>query len=150
MVRIIHKIKIREARLSDVDSLRALLNIKELDWSFLLYGEYSMEYFKRLIESEEAIFLVADDKSISKIVGLAYGEFNIKEDWAELMGIAILERFRRKGIGMRFIRLFEEIIRNKRISFLEVPSHIDTLAKHMEKRGYKKGETYVYYRKELR
>ncbi len=122
--------------------MKKILNTKELGWG------YSHNYFKRLINCKEGIFLIAEHAS--KVVGVVYGEFNKKEDWAGLTGIAVLEKYRNKGIGSQLLKEFEKIIHNKNISTIELFAYIDTLAKHIHKLGYKKGGTYIICSKNLK
>lgn len=135
-------INIIKAAASDLNSMREILNIKELGWGC------PDNYFKRLISSKEGIFLVAKHKS--KIIGIIYGEFNEKEDWAELTGLAVLENYRNKGIGSRLIKEFEKIICSKNISAVEVFANMNTLAKHIHKLEYETGDSYITCRKKLK
>lgn len=135
-------INIRNAKISDIRSMKKILNTKELGW------KYSINYFKALIGKKRGIFLVAEHKS--NIIGITYGEFNEEEDWAELAGIAILEMYRNQGIGSRLLREFEKIVQSKNVSAIETYAHVNTLAKHIDKLGYEKGGVYVNCRKELK
>ena len=141
------RVRIRNATLQDMNSdlLRELLNTKEISWD----GEnYSDEYFKRLIrDKENAVFLVAEFES--EIVGIIFGEYSNKEDWAELGGVAILENYRKQGIGFQLIDKFEKIIFTKNISFIYLSAHVNTLAKYIHKLGYERGETFIDFRKKL-
>lgn len=132
-------INIHNVKLSDFGSIEKIMNTKEL-------GGMSLNYFKRLIK--EGIFLVAEQNS--KIIGIVYGEFWKKEDWAELTGVGVLKEFRNQGIGTQLIKEFEKIVYSKNIHNIELFAHIDTLAKYINKLGYKKKETYVNYTKRLK
>jgi N-acetylglutamate synthase-like GNAT family acetyltransferase len=135
-------VHILNAAISDLKFMEEILSTRELG------PKYSLNYFKRLIKSKEGIFLIAEHAS--KIVGVAYGEFSEKEDFAELTGIAVLEKYRNKGIGSQLLREFEKIIHNKNISAIELFANINTLAKHIHKLGYKKGGTYISCSKNLK
>lgn len=137
-------VNIRNARISDLASVKEILKIKELGWT----EEHSFNYLKRLINTERGIFLVAE--YASKIIGLIYGEFNEEEDWAELFGVGVSEEYRRQGISYQLIKEFEKIVKNKNISTIELFAHIDTLSKYIHKLGYKKGETYINCWKKLK
>jgi len=133
---------IHNAKIEDLENLGELLKIKEISWR----GEgYSIEYFKRLVR--EGVILVAEIDS--KIVGFVFGEFSKEEDWAELTGVAVLEEHRGKGIGSKLINEFENVIRGKKISSIEVNAHVETLAKFIHKFGYEKGESYINCKKKL-
>ena len=137
-------VRIRDAKIEDLKVIESLLNIEELGWA----GEYSMDYFKRLINDENAVFIVAECGR--EIVAILYAEYRVDEDWAELVGVAVKKDHRRKGIGNRLIEIFEKIIKDKGIKGIEIYAHINTLAKYIEKLGYKKGQTYINCWKKLR
>lgn len=132
--------------MSDLPFMKNLLKSRELGW---VNENYHFNYLKRLIDNKkEHVFLVAEKSS--KIIGAVYGECNKKENWAELVGIGVLKDYRGQGIGSKLIREFEKIIKSKGIDHIELFAHVDTLAKHIHKLGYEKGETYVNCMKKLK
>lgn len=137
------QIKIRKVTINDLHNLTELLKSKEL-------GEgYSTEYYLRLIRDiEKSVFLVAEYKR--EIVGLVFGEYSKEEDWAELIGVSVKRGYRNQGIGFKLIKKFEEIIKSKRIGSIEILCNVNTLAKCIQKLGYKKGETYIQCSKDLK
>ena len=135
------KVIIRRARKGDIDSVRKVLEIKELGRG------YTINYLIRLIKSKNGIFLVADYNS--KIIGIVFGEFNKREGWAELSGIAVLEEYRNKGIGSAFLKEFERRVRNQKVTFIETFASVNYLADKIGKFGYEKKETYVNFTKDL-
>ena len=135
------KVIIRRARKGDIDSVRKVLEIKELGRG------YTINYLIRLIKSKNGIFLVADYNS--KIIGIVFGEFNKREGWAELSGIAVLEEYRNKGIGSAFLKEFERRVRNQKVTFIETFASVNYLADKIGKFDYEKKETYVNFTKDL-
>jgi len=136
---------IRKAKESDLLLMKNIFKIKELGLD--KKAHYS-KYIQRLIKSKKgSVILVAEDSS--KIIGLIFGEYNQQENWAELGGVGILQGHRGQGIGSKLIKEFENIIKSKNINNIELFAHIDTLAKHIHKLGYEKGETYINYKKKL-
>lgn len=137
---------IRNAKKEDVENSRELLKGENIGWN---NNTYDPAYYERLIDTEErSIFLVAEDNK--EIVGVVFGEYSMKEDWSELMGVVVDENFRGKGIGVALMNKFEDIVRNKGISMIETDANINTLAKFIHKLGYEKGNTFVNCRKILK
>ena len=138
-------VAIRETKKEDIEKARELLSHKELGWN---NSTYNKAYYERLADTKEgAIFLVAEDNN--EIIGVIYGEYSIKEDWSELMGVVVKENHRKKGIGVNLMNKFEDIIRNKGISMIETDANLNTLTKFIHKLGYEKGNIYVNCRKIL-
>ncbi|MFH1592414.1 MAG: GNAT family N-acetyltransferase [Candidatus Woesearchaeota archaeon] len=139
-------INIRDAKKEDVEEARKFLSVKELSWR----GQtYSFAYFERLVNTAEgAVFLVAEENG--EMVGVVYGEYSAREDWSVLMGVAVKEGFRGKGIGKALIEKFEETVRGECISMVEIDANVETLGKFIEKLGYEKGNICVNCRKMLR
>jgi len=137
-------IKIRKAKIQDLDSIKRILATKELGMNS---PERFVNYVKRLIKNDEGIFLVAEH--MFNVVGIIYGESDTKENWAEISGIAILENYRMRGIGSQLIKEFEKIVYNKNINNIELYAHVNTLAKYIHKFGYKRGFVYIHYIKKL-
>jgi len=135
------KIIIRVAKKKDINLITEILKIDELGRG------YSREYFKRLVKSRGGIFIVADHNS--KIVGVVFGESNKKENWAELSGIAVLEKYRNNGISSIFLREFETRVKNHGVNFIETFASINHLASRIGKFGYDKKETYINFTKKL-
>lgn len=138
---------IRKTKKEDLDEAMKILSIKELGWD---NGEtYSHKYFERIMNSEEgAIFLVAEESN--EILGVIYGEYSQHEDWSELMGISVKENHKGKGIGKALIQKFEDMVKSKNISMVELNAHIETLGKFVHKLGYEKGGTYINCKKILK
>lgn len=135
------KVIIRRAKKGDIDSIREILEIKELGRG------YTINYLVRLIKRKDSIFLVADYNS--KIIGIVFGDFNKKENWAELSGIGVLEEYRNKGIGSVFLREFERQVRKQGVTFIETFASVNYLADKIGKFGYERKETYVNFIKDL-
>ena len=135
------KVIIRRAKKEDIDSIKKILEIKELGRG------YTINYLIRLIKSRGGIFLVADYNS--RIIGMVFGEFNKRDDWAELSGIAVLEEYRNKGIGAVFLREFERQVRKRGVTFIETFASVNYLADKIGKFGYERKETYVNFTKDL-
>lgn len=142
---------IRKAEQEDIERARELLSAREVSWENEVY---SSVYFQRLIRTQNiysqkgAIFLVAEEKC--EIIGTICGEYSVDENWAELIGVVVKEGFRGRGIGSTLIKKFEDIVRERGVSVVELMANVGTLGKFIHKLGYTKGESFVSCRKKLK
>jgi len=138
------EITIRPALHEDIVRGKEILQFEELCGA----NTYSEDYYKRLINSHEGIFLVAEINS--EVVGLIFGEFSKNEDWADLTGVGVKEQYRKKGIGSQLIQEFERIVKMNDIAFIELFAQTDTLGKFIDKHGFVPYKKYMHCQKQLK
>lgn len=133
---------IRKAQNSEIKQIKRLIDsFKELD---VIDDTFSEKYYKRILK--RGILLVAIEDT--KLVGVCFGTYNIKERWADLVGIGVKENFRKKGIGSSLIREFERVVKNKRLKTIDLYAD-KTELNLFKKLSYKQGRTYTAFRKRL-
>jgi len=136
--------EIRKAKVLEISEIKKLIDsTDEMDTTVDTFTE---SYFKRI--QRYGIILVAVDKK--KIVGTCFGTFNLKEKWADLLGLAVRKEFRKKGVGYDLVKSFEkEVISKKKISTIDL--YADKLQINLfKKNGYKQGRTYIAFRKVIK
>jgi len=135
--------KIRKAKLNEIRKIKKLVDeTKEMD---VVKETFSEDYFKRILK--QGILLVAEDEN--EIVGVVFGKYHVKEEWADLLGLVVEKKFRKKGIGTELVKEFEKIIRAKEIKTIDLYS--DKLQVGLfNKLKYNKGRIYVSFRKVLK
>lgn len=135
--------KIRKAKLSEIKEIKKFVDsFEEMD---VLSETFSGEYYKRILK--KGILIVSVENS--KIIGVCFGTHNVKEKWADLLGLAIKKKFRKKGIGSALAKEFEEISKKKKLKTIDL--YADKLQLNLfGKLGYTKGRTYTAFRKILK
>lgn len=135
-------IQLRKALSSDVERIRTIIaRTEELDAA---PETFSRQYITRIIR--RGILLVA--LVSNTIVGICFGTHNQKENWADLLGLAVLPASRGQGIGRTLVRAFEDAVRHKNIDSIDLYADRDS-AGFFEKLGYQPGRTYISFRKSL-
>lgn len=131
---------IRKARNDEAGRVAALVEDEPLLASDETYSE---EYFARLIK--QGIVLVDEEKP--GIVGLCFGTYNKQEGWADLLGVLVLEEYRRQGRASALVAAFEEALPE---SITTVDRYTRTeLQGYPESQGYEAMRTYTHYQKRL-
>lgn len=135
--------KIRKAKNSEITEIKKIVDsFEEMD---VIKETFSKEYYKRIIRS--GILLVAINDN--KLVGVCFGTYNKKEKWADLLGLVVKEKFRRKGVGNLLVKEFEKIAIKNKLKTIDL--YADKFQINLFKKlNYKRGRTYVAFRKELK
>jgi len=133
---------IRKAKFSEIKQIKRLIDsFKEMD---VIGDTFSEKYYGRILK--KGILLVALENTI--LVGVCFGTYNIKEKWADLVGLGVKENFRKKGIGSSLVKEFEKIIRNKKLKTIDLYAD-KTELRLFNRLGYKQGRTYTAFRKKF-
>ena len=132
---------IRDAKQEDIDFVKALIESSdEMDADPETFSE---EYFKRIIK--KGILLV--DEEDDEIVGACFGTYKNEEQWADLLGIVVEEKFRNQRRGKALVTAFEEKL-SPEIKTIDL--YADETNTHLfDSLGYQRRRKYVAYRKHL-
>lgn len=134
---------IRKAKPSEIPEIKKLIDsFKEMD---LIPETFSVEYYKRILA--KGILLVAE--SDNGIVGVCFGNYNQKEKWADLLGLVVKLRLRRKGIGSNLVKEFEKIAKRKKLKTIDLYADKKQVALFNNLR-YVKGRTFTAFRKKVK
>ena len=135
--------KIRKAKNSEITEIKKIVDsFKGMD---VIKETFSREYYKRIIKNGILIVAIIDNK----IAGVCFGTYNKKEKWADLLGLVVKEEFRKRGIGNLLVKEFEKIAIKNKLKTIDL--YADRFQINLFKRlNYKKGRTYVSFRKKLK
>ena len=134
--------EIRKAQSTEIEQIKMLVDsFEEMD---VIKETFSEGYYLRILE--KGILLVAIEDY--EIVGACSGTYNVKEKWADLLGMVVKENFRGKGIGSSLIKEFERIVKERRLNTIDLYAD-GTQLKLFKKLNYKQGRTYTAFRKKL-
>jgi N-acetylglutamate synthase-like GNAT family acetyltransferase len=134
---------IKTAKIFEIGEIKELFDSsKEMD---SIEETFSEDYYKRIIK--KGILLVATEKN--KLVGACFGTYNIKEKWADLLGLVVEKKFRKRGIGTALIKKFEKIAKSKKLKTIDLYADKEAI-ELFDKLNYRKGRTYTAFRKKLK
>ena len=134
--------EIRKAKSSEIKEIKKFIDsFKEMD---VTSETFSKEYYQRLLK--KGILLVA--KENNKINGVCFGTYNLKEKWADMLGLAVKKEFRRKGIGSLLVREFEKIVKKDKLRTIDLYAD-ETQLQIFRRLDYKQGRTYTAFRKKF-
>lgn len=83
-----------------------------------------------------------------KLAGVCFGTYNIKEKWADLLGLVVKKDFRNKGIGSLLVKQFEIIVKSKKLKTIDLYADKAQL-QLFKKLGFRQGRTYTAFRKKF-
>lgn len=133
---------IRKATIKDIAKIKKLVDSSpEMDADMLTFPKM---YFKRIIQKE--IMLVAEEKK--KIIGICFGSYNTKEKWADLLGLVVSKKFRKKGTGKELLEQFELVAKKRKAKTIDFYTN-SAYSALLNKLKYKKGRTFTSFRKKL-
>ncbi len=75
---------------------------------------FPKNYYERIIK--KGVLLVAEQDN--KIAGVCFGTYNIKEKWADLLGLIVIPEFRNQGIGSVLVKEFENFAKKNKLKKL--------------------------------
>lgn len=135
--------KIRKARKEDLKKIKKLVDsFEEMD---VIDQTFTESYYKRILK--KGVLIVAEENR--EIKGVCFGTYNTKEKWADLLGLAVKNEFKKKGVGSSLIKEFEKIAKKKRLKTIDLYADKSQL-NLFTKLGYIKGRTYTSFRKILK
>ena len=133
---------IRKAKNSEIAKIKKLVDsLEEMD---TIPNTFPEEYYRRILR-KGILFVAIED---NKLIGVCFGSYNTKEKWADLLGLVVKEKFRKKGIGSELVKKFEKIIKEKELNTIDLYAD-KTQIKLFEKLCYKQGRTYTSFRKKF-
>ncbi|MBI2451975.1 GNAT family N-acetyltransferase [Candidatus Pacearchaeota archaeon] len=133
---------IRLAKKSEVLQIKKFVDsFEEIDTT---KETFSLQYYKRIIK--KGILLVAEENK--KIIGVCFGTYNVKEKWADLLGIAVKNKFRSRGIGRSLVKEFENFVKSKKLKTIDLYDNKNQVGL-FKNLGYKKGRVYIAFRKKF-
>ena len=134
--------EVRIARSSELKLIKNLIdNFEEMD---VIEETFPEEYYKRILE--KGVLLVAIESD--KLAGVCFGTYNIKEKWADLLGLVVKKDFRNKGIGSLLVKQFEIIVKSKKLKTIDLYADKAQL-QLFKKLGFRQGRTYTAFRKKF-
>ena len=134
--------EIRKAKNSEIKGIKKLIDkFEEMD---VIKETFPETYYRRILQ--KGILIVAIENN--KLVGVCFGTYNAKEKWADLLGLVVKEKFRKKGIGSSIVKEFERIVKSKKLKTIDLYAD-KTQLQLFKKLSYKEGRTYTAFRKKL-
>jgi len=134
--------EIRKAKNSEINEIKRLVDeFEEMD---VIKETFPETYYRRILQ-KGILFVAIENK---ELVGVCFGTYNIKEKWADLLGLVVKENFRKKGIGSSLVKEFEKIVKNKKLKTIDLYAD-KTQLQLFKKLSYKQGRTYTAFRKKI-
>lgn len=134
--------EIRKAKKTDISKIKKLVDsFEEMD---TIPSTFPKDYYERLISKGILLVSTIDND----IVGTCFGTYNVKENWADLLGLVVKEDVRKKGIGSFLVLEFEKIVKEKKIKTIDLYADKKQI-KLFSNMYYTKGRTYTAFRKKL-
>ncbi|MBT6690416.1 GNAT family N-acetyltransferase [archaeon] len=133
---------IRDIKPEEIPQIKKFVDsFEEMDVDENTFPE---SFYERMLK--EGILLIAEEKK--NIVGVCFGKYNKFEAWSDLLGIVVKPEFHKKGIGRALVKEFEGKV--KREGALTIDTYSDIKQKDFFKKlGFKKGRTYLAFRKKV-
>jgi|SRR3989344_1785957 len=134
--------KIRKAQNSEIKQIKKLVDFfEEMD---VIEETFPEKYYRRILK--KGILLVAIEDN--ELIGVCFGTCNTKEKWADLLGLVVKEKFRKRGVGSSLVKEFEKIAKAKNLKTIDL--YADKTQVQLFKRlSYKQGRIYIAFRKKL-
>jgi len=124
---------IRNIQLSDAEAIR---NISEVSLGYKATEEVTQRQIAKLISDSGHFIRVYEDESIRKVVAFIHAEtyrLLYKEDGFNILGLAVLSGYRRKGIGKALLKAVEHEAAMRNYRFIRLNS------------GEQRTEAHVFY-----
>jgi len=133
---------IRKAKKTEISKIKKFVDsFEEMDTTSETFPE---KYYQRILN--KGILLVKVEKD--ELIGVCFGTYNLKEKWADLLGLVVKQNFRKKGIGSLLVKEFENIIKKKKLKIIDLYADKNQI-KLFENLKYNKGRTYTSFRKKI-
>lgn len=136
---------VREAKQNEVNNIKELVDsAEEMDTDD---STYTIDYFEKLL-SDHLLLVAVKSNDTQSVIGTCFGKYNREQDWADMVGLVVQEGYRNEGIGTELVETFERVVADYNISTIDLFAD-KTRQSFFEQLGYKKGRTYVAFRKHL-
>lgn len=134
--------QIRRAKNFEIKEVKKLVDsIEQMD---VIPETFPEKYYRRILK--KGILLVAVESK--KVIGVCFGTYNIAEKWADLLCLCVRINYRKKGVGNSLIKAFEKIVKEKKLKSIDLFAD-KTQIQIFKKAGYKRGRTYIAFRKTM-
>jgi len=131
---------IRNAKKSEITQVKKLIDSYEKSKDV-----FSERYFLRVLK--KGILLVSIEKE--KIIGVCFGTYSKKENWADLLGIVVDKKSRKKGVGVQLVKEFERIIKIKKVKTIDLYAE-EKQKKFFKKLNYRPERKYISFKKTIK
>lgn len=133
---------IRKAKISEIQNIKKLIDsFEKMD---VIEETFPADYYKRILK--KGILLIAEEDK--NIIGVCFGTYNVKEKWADLLGLVVRQDYRGKGIGHALVREFENIVKEKKLKTIDLYADKNK-AELFKKLNYIEGNTFIAFRKKF-
>lgn len=134
--------EIRKAKVSEIKKIKELVDsFDEMD---VISETFPEEYYLRILEKGILIVVVESDE----LIAVCFGTYNVKEGWADLLGLVVKDKFKGNNIGSSLVKNFEEIVKLKKLKTIDL--YADKMQLNLfGKLGYVQGRTYTSFRKKF-
>jgi N-acetylglutamate synthase-like GNAT family acetyltransferase len=141
-VKNISYMEIRKAKDSEIKEIKKIVDkFEEMD---VIKDTFPETYYRRILK--KGILLVAIENN--ELAGVCFGTYNTKEKWADLLGLVVKEKIRKKGIGSSLVQEFEKIVKSKKLKTIDLYAD-KTQLRLFKNLSYKQGRTYIAFRKKF-
>lgn len=138
------KIRVRHAKLSDIDMIYALgRKTEELNFSPNMRFHDKIELKEFVKKPKDNILLAADCDG--KIAGFLYAKI-VSRTWCILDNLAVEKEFRGHGIGNSLLHEFYTILKKRKVHYVQVLEeiHHKKTRKFWHDRGFKEEKIFVW------
>lgn len=134
--------EIRKANKSEISDIKQLVDsYEEMD---VISETFPEKYYERILKKGILLVAIVDNS----LIGVCFGTYNTKENWADLLGLVVKEDFRKKGVGSLLVKEFERIVVDKKIETIDL--YVEgKQVKLFSDLNYVKGRTYTAFRKKF-
>jgi len=134
---------IQKAKNSEIRRIKKLVDsFEEMD---VISETFLDVYYRRILK--KGILLVAREDN--EIIGVCFGTYNIREKWADLLGLVVKKEFQKKGIRSKLVKKFEQVAKDKKLITIDLYADKKQL-QLFRKLKYKQGRTYTAFRKKIK
>jgi len=140
--------KIRTANKKDIKEIVKLINSAE-ELRETKKSKHDIKYISSHINNPMHQIYICEENN--KIIGVLTAEVWKDKKYGFVSNIIMNKKFRKKGIGSLLFNKFEKYCKAKKfrkITFLTKISN-KKMQKWSEKKGYKKGDSFYFYKKDL-
>ena len=136
--------KIRNARLNDLNSCASISHIPEFSYLYKASHKDSKRYLQDFLK--KGIFLVAEENN--KIIGFLIAEFMLG-NFVWIDGIVVSTTYRGRGIGTKLFHKLVDIVKQKNIKhiYLMAPKFNIRTKRFYKSMGMKEGKEFIEFSK---
>ena len=137
-------IKIIQAKKEDISQIYNLgKQTKELSFSKKMNFHDKIELKEFIHHPKDNILLVAKEKK--EVVGFLYGKI-VSSTWCILDNLVVNEKHRDNGIGSLLLHEFYLILKNKKISYVQILEeiHHKKTRNFWKKKGFKEEKVFIW------